>query len=110
MKRSALAHAPLQIKQKQNNGLTFYARDVRRLIRGGGWRGGVGRRAGCGDGRHHLPVRGVGGTPLASEKHALFHMKSMVMVIMMMMVVMMMMLMMVVVMVVVVMMMMRRLS
>ncbi len=36
MKRSALAHAPLQIKAKTKQEARFYARNVRRLMRGGG--------------------------------------------------------------------------
>ena len=42
-----LAHAPLQIKHKQ--AASFHARDVRRLMRGGGMEGGgVGGGAGGG--------------------------------------------------------------
>ena len=51
MKRSTLAHAPLQVKAKTKQEARFHARDVRRLMRGGGmeeeWRG---RRAGGGGG------------------------------------------------------------
>ncbi len=73
--RAGTRAAPNKNKTKQ--AAHFHPRDVRRLMRGGGWRGGGGGWGGGAEGwrrRRALSLayeRGRG-TPLASVKHALF--------------------------------------